>query len=89
MACSEVGEQSGTWSILTKRPEALQGTELSAGAPWRLIGMPGGVGGFSYPDYTKWLTTLGVDLLQIELLSFPRFRTSPRTPKDAGVVHHL
>lgn len=89
MACSEVGEPSGTWSILTKRPDALHGTELSAGPAWCLIGMPGGVGGFSYPDYTKWLTTLGVDLLQVELLSFPRFRTSPRTPKDAGVVHHL
>jgi len=29
--------------------------------------MPGGVGGFSYPDYTKSLAILGVDLLQVEL----------------------
>jgi hypothetical protein len=84
IGCPEVGEQSGTWSILIKRSAALQGTEWSAGPPSCLMGTPGGVGGASYPDYTKSLATLGVDLLQAELSSFRGFRSSPRTPKMVG-----
>ena len=60
---------------------ALHGTELSAAPPWCLIGMPGGVGGASYPDYTnRYLNSYGTDR-PLYIWSFLRFRRPCPGPK--------